>query len=69
MVRNIPGNGPAACARCAFWHKHEDSAITGDCRRRAPRPLIDPKHEEDGLAFVVWPTTVDDEWCGEFERE
>ncbi len=49
------------CDKCRFW------APGGleECRRYAPRPREMTAAESTGIA-PVWPTTLADDWCGEF---
>lgn len=56
-----------SCETCRFWEAwecYEDSPITGDCRRYAPRP-----YRRDGRSSIDmtnWPNTSHDDWCGEW---
>jgi hypothetical protein len=62
------------CFSCRFWNDQEEMRDgdgelwrQGECRRRAPTQSvtigIHPPLPETGL----WPTTLDEDWCGEFE--
>lgn len=58
------------CKKCAYWL--EFNKITGECRRHAPSLTIQhhnliPKKDTNVTMpdVVLWPTTVDDDWCGE----
>lgn len=49
----------AICEHCAFWDPHW--RVTGFCRREAPKVF-----QSDDGGDTVWPTTSNDQWCGEF---
>ena len=49
------------CGNCLYWKTHEESEL-GECHRYAPRPA------DASLAKnVVWPFTMADNFCGEFQ--
>ncbi len=49
-------HGNEACQRCAYWERLKSAAADpGLCRRQSPL-----------LEFATWPTTDQDDWCGEF---
>ncbi len=49
-------HGNEACQRCAYWQRLRGAAADqGLCRRQSPL-----------LERASWPTTEQDDWCGEF---
>lgn len=70
------------CANCRFWPISEwstpdhprglgtgDGGRHSDCRRHAP-PRADAKHyhpHERMYVNAAWPTTREDDWCGDWE--
>jgi hypothetical protein len=51
------------CSACKHW-KPTDAA--GECRRRAPQPVV--LNVDDDVKFEShFPITASDDWCGEFE--
>ncbi len=46
------------CCDCRFWLGGEETE--GQCRRHAPR--------SGEKIFAHWPTTGEDDFCGEFDR-
>jgi hypothetical protein len=69
------------CDNCRFWRKEPDeggmvqavAGILAQCRRHAPRPLTQMVlHGDDPPEYnffeTYWPTTGEDEWCGEYQR-
>lgn len=54
----------AKCRNCRFYHHGES-----ECRRRAPSHTLAYTIGEAPEAYsYIWPTTSDDDWCGDFER-
>lgn len=51
-----------ACEICEYFARH-DEAEAGDCRRRAPVPVLGPAQEDHDAR---WPVVLAGEWCGEF---
>ena len=53
------------CSGCRFWARVDGPS--GSCRRRAPivTAIRRPNGSDD--VHALWPGTVADEWCGEFE--
>lgn len=48
------------CSTCRHWHSPvRGDHMFGECRRRAPLA--------DHAGNTIWPTTVMDDCCGEFE--
>lgn len=58
---------PERCAVCKWW-EHEKEDI-GECHRYAPRPEVPLGEVDDWAHFPVWPLTLLDEFCGEFEPQ
>jgi transcriptional regulator with XRE-family HTH domain len=71
------------CLNCKFWRKIKDISCSddeelfegdfpGECRRKAPSPLswefMESTEHEVGLVFATWPTTFDNNYCGDFIR-
>ena len=54
------------CKDCIFWDVTHAGSITkareGRCRRHAPTPMSEDLEQEAG---TIWPSTFDDDWCGE----
>jgi len=66
----------AACVKCKYWLKK--SVASGECRRRAPQVVAYTESNTDGSSGEYresvdsytrseWPTTLAEEWCGEYE--
>lgn len=62
------------CSNCAFASA-EDAHDTAhdwslielrECRRYAPRPIMDKDASGDVLTEWRWPVVSDEHWCGEF---
>ncbi|MFC7338340.1 hypothetical protein ACFQY0_14195 [Haloferula chungangensis] len=55
-----------ACAECIHWN----SGVSGDgeCRRHAPQ-LISFEVDDDVKVESRFPTTSQDDWCGDFEKK
>lgn len=49
------------CGSCAAF-----SALTSECRRNAPQPLLMPKPDGKPAIFGVYPATDKDGWCLEW---
>ena len=63
------------CSNCAAFRAHPDKVGFGECRRRAPSPLVlhwpdRPEVDEHGslLGFrlVLWPATAATDACMEY---
>ena len=55
-----------SCETCRFWEFNRDDM--GECRRRSPQAALTvPMDDAPGVKAAYWPTTLSDEWCGEFE--
>jgi hypothetical protein len=59
------------CDDCRFWlGDSNEEGSAGECRRHAPRPLLekdlDEEPFEDTARQTVWPITFGSEWCGDF---
>jgi hypothetical protein len=57
------------CWGCRFWSqdiRDEEPLGTGQCRRYAPRPSMNPKHKVTSVE-PAWPETKRSDWCGEHE--
>jgi hypothetical protein len=52
-------NGCFQCKECRFW---DDSVSTGKCRRFPP---VAYKARAVGSTYGLWPTTNEDDWCGD----
>ena len=68
--------GSAACVNCKYWLKQSESS--GECRRRAPQVVAYTESKTEGsmgeyreavdsYTRSEWPTTLAEEWCGEYE--
>jgi hypothetical protein len=64
MANQLPMGITKYCASCRYW-SGQGKDFEGFCRRYAPRPhgTVPPGKE----FIVLWPTTWDDNWCGEWE--
>jgi hypothetical protein len=54
------------CSTCRFWEPPDSDDCFGECRRRAPLPRLGPDNA-DSIARAEWPSTFDDDWCGEWQ--
>ncbi len=56
------------CADCRFWKRFQGpGAVKGQCRVKSPRFFAMVDIEMDWREKSAWPTTVADDWCGEWE--
>jgi len=55
-----------ACASCTHWKTQASGQ--GECRRNAPQ-LITFEIDDDVKVESRFPTTAEDDWCGEFETK
>lgn len=54
------------CKTCRYWHNPEpEDAEDGQCRRYAPRPVVDTSKDETDT-IVAWPMVMRVDWCGEW---
>ena len=53
------------CKNCGFWDPVTDNA--GRCHRRAPLVVMRGSMGNYMDTEALWPSTLADEWCGEFE--
>jgi len=75
FLASLPGD---RCWRCKFFDPAEQVTsdetrlgdfvsithnLEGDCRRHAPRPLLDTETIDRG---AIWPWVQGRDWCGEF---
>ena len=67
------GYPPRLCRTCRFW-KTNDGGET-ECRRHAPGLHLttecdtqEPKNLEVGQTIACWPTTADEDSCGDWEQ-
>jgi hypothetical protein len=61
---------PKLCKNCAYFAKPDEYLMNltrGECRRYAPRPLLNDSSDID--ARPLWPYVLSDEGCGEFSSE
>ena len=54
------------CEQCKFWKKM--SPDCGQCRRYAPRIIIDEDIVLDNVGWD-WALTTKYDWCGEFQAK
>ncbi len=55
--------GAAICCRtCWFWDSRDRKKGIGTCHHGSPAY----DHESNGTG--LWPVTLDDNWCGEWEE-
>jgi len=54
----------STCKTCRYWSGQGED-FEGFCRRHAPHPhpVIPPGKE----LIIIWPSTWDEHWCGEWE--
>ena len=67
----VPGNKPPVigrCDKCLYWKHVEGSMDTGTCRRRPPRVFAVVQDDGETGYETVFPRTVMDEGCGEFDN-
>lgn len=57
----VPVAGKDECETCRFWFAQSGM---GKCHRRAPSydVAVTSTH-------AAWPTTMRDNWCGDYERQ
>ncbi len=69
-----------SCEQCKFWWYVADygqGERWGECRRRAPRPILHNQlpssARENGVGdkdfYAFFPVIESSEWCGEFEQK
>ncbi len=65
---------PSVCKHCRFWVPAYKRMTIGQCRRFPPSvpdefdiDLEEKLVKESDYATGVWPRTIDDDWCGEFQ--
>ena len=60
------------CGSCRFWRAKEgrtpDEQGDSDCRRNAPVAAPWTEDGEYETNYVIWPVTLDTEWCGEWQE-
>jgi hypothetical protein len=64
MANQLPMGITKYCASCRYW-SGQGKDFEGFCRRYAPRPHAPVPPDKEFI--VLWPTTWDDNWCGEWE--
>lgn len=52
------------CGNCAAF-----SALTNECRRKAPTAVMIQKPDGEPASIGVFPATSKDRWCGEWLAE
>ena len=57
-----------SCENCKFWQQTgvTDSGFVGECRRNSPLPDVSAAAADANMRFAVWPTTGNEQWCGDF---
>lgn len=57
------------CETCKFWETYPDIEKEGDgvCRRRSPTQTEGSIGTEEGSEYAIWPITLSDWWCGDYE--
>jgi len=55
------------CKDCRYWNQrgHIQGNAIGECRRYTKKVII----LKDGKFFSIWPTTTEQDWCGEFKAK
>ena len=53
-----------SCVNCVYWDRH--SPAEGKCRRHAPVAALCPRNRESD-STAVWPSTLPEDWCGEWQ--
>jgi hypothetical protein len=68
MGGNMAGN--QICENCKFWEQTgaTDTGLIGECHKNSPSPQLEPSPDQSGMRFAVWPSTVQNQWCGDFEN-
>jgi hypothetical protein len=56
----MPHQSIKHCDSCRFWQI--EGTQTGKCRRHAPTVIVLDDRDQS-----VWPYSLDDDWCGEYE--
>lgn len=54
------------CDKCEWWKK---DTTHGECRKNAPRIILDGYEPGAPAPLTVWPETAPDSWCGEFKAK
>ena len=68
------------CYKCKYWKQDsfgsdygvvdetemDSGDLDGLCKRHAPQPIITFETDTEPCAFVTWPTTYANDFCGEF---
>ena len=53
-----------SCGQCKCW-------FGGQCRRHPPQLVLWPTDNQHPITYMPvesWPTTMADDWCGDFQR-
>ena len=58
------------CENCQFWVQTgaTDDGLLGECHRNSPLPDLTGSSSDSKMRFAVWPSTLENNWCGSFEE-
>ena len=55
------------CKSCRYFY--DSAGSWGECHRNAPSPLLySPEDKEILKTLVLWPSVIEEEWCGEWKQ-
>lgn len=64
-----------SCEHCVYW-VNEETKTVGQCRRNAPRPVVQQIQPGPGAReypppqlTAIWPTTTASDFCGKFRTK
>ncbi len=57
------------CENCKSWYETggADEGLVGECRRNSPTPLTSNGSTDSSVHMATWPTTAQEQWCGDYE--
>ena len=57
------------CENCKSWNETggTDEGLVGECHRNSPSPISLNGSPDSGVRMAAWPTTAQDQWCGDYE--
>ena len=58
------------CENCKFWNETggTDAGLVGECHHHAPSPIILEGAVDTIMRFAAWPSTAQNQWCGDYEE-
>ena len=60
----------SVCEDCKFWNETggTDAGLVGECHRNSPFPITLNGSSDASVRMAAWPTTAQDQWCGDYEK-